>query len=387
MTHLENASRRTLQVEAIRHDLRRIIEDWVKLHFRVAILFIAVAMSVEIMLAFYIKDTVILSTTIWRYILKFIAIPTLASGLCLLVSWLILRSEKASLQAKTYAVSLLIVALCFIYYTAHSAFVAIFALYVYAIFMTATYADYRLTGVVTMASIGSFVLSELLLYWDTDKVRLLDDPNRMVNVLIAISVLVGCSIIVNVTIKYERKKNEMSLRKDVERELLRESLQHDELTGVYNRKALHDVLRSLELGDQTRRLVFGIADIDHFKLFNDKHGHQIGDQCLSEFACILTEHFGEDNVYRYGGDEFCLVLYDIPLEEALLRCERVQARFQRVTFDGAAELKATASFGLTISTTKSSMSELFNNADEALYEAKITRNTIRVFGGQNVTQP
>jgi len=97
-----------------------------------------------------------------------------------------------------------------------------------------------------------------------------------------------------------------------------------------------------------------------------------------EFACILSEYFGESSVYRYGGDEFCLILRNTTLSAAELLCERVQSRLRRVEFEGVLELKPTASFGLTAYSENDGATRLFNHADEALYDAKITRNSIRV---------
>ena len=275
--------------------------------------------------------------------------------------------------------SLLFVLICFVYYTAHSAFVAIYALYVFAIFLTTTYADYKLTTLTTLCSLASIIVSELFFYWDLDKVSVFEDAHRLFDFLIALSVIIGCDLLARVTIRYEQRKNEATLRREIERELLKESVLYDELTGAHNRKALHDELRRLELAAPTRPLVFCIADIDHFKSVNDLYGHHVGDLCLIEFAGILCEYFGESSVFRYGGDEFCLILKNTLLPEAEQLCERAQARLRRVEFEGMSDLRPTASFGLTEYCAQDGVSRLFNQADEALYEAKQTRNSIHIY--------
>lgn len=376
---------RTLHVESIRGDLNRIVEEWLHLHLRLATIFVAISFLMEVLMGFFIVHSDILTTSVSRYIVKFIMVPSGLAGITLLAAYFTVHGKRVSQKTKIYTMSLLMVLICFFYYSAHSAFVAIYALYAFAIFLTTTYADFKLTGITTLFAIVSLTVSELFLHWDVDKISVFQDADRMVNFLVALSVLVGCSIVSSVTIQYERRKNETTLRREVERELLKESMLYDELTGALNRKALHDELRRQEENAPTEPLIFGIADIDHFKSVNDLYGHHVGDLCLVEFACVLCEFFGESAVYRYGGDEFCLILKNTTLSQAEQLCERAQIRLRRAEFEGVPGLKPTACFGLTSYTDRASLSRLFIQADEALYEAKRVRNAIRVFHEESVS--
>ena len=377
--YMEELNPHSLQMEAIQRDLNQIVAEWLHLHFHITAILVFLSFLTECVMAFFIAHSDILTTTISRYILKFIVVPSGLAGLCLLVGLLFLRSKSLSQQVKIYAVSLTYVLICFVYYTAHSAFVATYALFPVAIFLTTTYANHRLTGTVSLVSIASLVISELFIRWDLDKTSIFDDPNRLVTFLIAISVLLGSYLISSVTIVFERRKNEVSLRREVEREQLKESIQYDVLTGIYNRKALHDALRLLEQQGSAEPLIFGIADIDHFKEVNDRFGHRVGDLCLIEFARALSEYFGESSVYRYGGDEFCLILRKVTIETAISLSERVQSRLERVELSDAPALKPTVSFGFSSLSAEDDASRLFNQADEALYEAKRVRNAIRIY--------
>ena len=376
---MEKTTQRSLPIESIRNDLNRILDEWLRLHFRLSLCLVGIAFLVEIGLAFYIAHSEILTTTVPRYILKFIVAPSGVSALFLLAAFYALRSKRLSQQWKQYTMSIILVIICCIYYTAHSAFIPIYALYAFAIFLTTTYADYQLTGITSLLSLISITVSELFVVWDQDKVSVFADANRLVDFLVILSILIGCSFVSSVTIYYERRKNEASLRREVERELLKESMLYDELTGAYNRKALHNELRQLQQTPPTGPLVFCIADIDHFKSVNDLYGHQVGDLCLIEFACVLCDYFGESAVFRYGGDEFCLILKQTTIDEARQLCERAQIRLRRVDFEGVSALKPTACFGLTAYHEDDGVTRLFNQADEALYEAKRTRNAIRVY--------
>jgi diguanylate cyclase (GGDEF)-like protein len=382
---MEETSTRSLHVESIRGALNRIMDEWLLLHLHLTVALVVVAFLVEIFLAFFIVNSEIMTSTLGQYVIKYIATPNGLSTLLVLVAFFTVRTKRLSREAKTYIVSLLFVLICFIYYTVHSAFVATYALYAFSIFLTTTYANYRLTGLTSLLSIATFVVSELYLRWDVDKVSVFTDPNRLMEFLVALSVIIGYSIVAIVTIHYERRKNEASLRREVERELMKESLLFDELTGVYNRKALHDALRLLEETAPTEPHVFCIADLDHFKSINDLYGHQMGDICLTEFSCVLCEYLGESAVFRYGGDEFCMIMKNTTAAEAVKRCEQVQSRLRRVSLHGVPELKIFVSFGLTQYDPGDTASSLFRQADSALYEAKSVRNATRVFHRASVS--
>lgn len=218
---MEQPNRNIVQIDLIRNDLNRIIDEWRKLHFRLAIVFVVIAFIIECILAVLIANSEILTTTVARYIVKFIAIPSGLAGISLAAGALALRSRHVDRNVKIYTVSLLFVFICFIYFTAHSAFIVTASLYVFAIFLTTTYADYCLTGVVSAFSVVSLFLSELFLRWDLDKVSIFADSSRMLDFLVTVCVLLGCSLVANVTIHYERRKNQASLRREVERKLLK----------------------------------------------------------------------------------------------------------------------------------------------------------------------
>jgi diguanylate cyclase (GGDEF)-like protein len=98
----------------------------------------------------------------------------------------------------------------------------------------------------------------------------------------------------------------------------------DELTGLPGRRALDERLRALG-----PRYVIAMADVDHFKGFNDTHGHDIGDQVLKLVAARLAEAGGGAEAFRYGGEEFCMLFRDKTLKEALPYLEHTRAAVER----------------------------------------------------------
>lgn len=169
----------------------------------------------------------------------------------------------------------------------------------------------------------------------------------------------------------------------------------DELTGLPGRRALNE--RFQRLGQQ---YVLAMIDVDHFKKFNDSHGHDVGDQVLRLVAAQLRKIGGGGKAYRYGGEEFTLVFPGKSLTECLPHLEvvrqaievyRIQLRDkqqrpqddkqgrQRRAGARASEVSVTVSMGVAERGQEQSRpEEVIKAADKALYSAKSAgRNCIR----------
>ena len=158
-------------------------------------------------------------------------------------------------------------------------------------------------------------------------------------------------------------------------EELRERASKDLLTMLPNRSAIAAALdKEVARSHRDNRSVGVILlDIDHFKRINDTYGHFAGDAVLRETAARLRSNMRQyDQVGRYGGEEFLVVLPNCDLEQAAHQAERLRIRLHEkpIRVDGV-ELSVSASFGVTISEPPESNPELFVRiADEALYKAK-----------------
>ena len=142
----------------------------------------------------------------------------------------------------------------------------------------------------------------------------------------------------------------------------------DALTGVGNRRRFDADLATASTGPT---VALFIADIDHFKQVNDVHGHPAGDALLRAVAMVLREGVRPaDSVYRFGGEEFCVLLPGATLDEAAEVAERVRQDLAARTFDvgTATPLGVTASFGVAFG--GGDGADLLARADAALYEAK-----------------
>jgi diguanylate cyclase (GGDEF)-like protein len=167
---------------------------------------------------------------------------------------------------------------------------------------------------------------------------------------------------------------------------------HDPLTRLGNRRSLDEDLKVLHAHSQrySRSYCLAICDIDRFKAYNDTYGHQAGDQALAAVAATLAQEVrAGDGVYRYGGEEFLLVLPEQTLETGLIAVERVRAAVEQLAVPHAAAgpggvltLSAgIAAFGPGEATTAE---ELLKRADAALYQAKSAgRNRVVLADGES----
>lgn len=155
---------------------------------------------------------------------------------------------------------------------------------------------------------------------------------------------------------------------------LKRTAQHDDLTGLKNRAAFEvEAHKQLKRGEEERAPVSMIvADIDHFKQVNDIWGHQAGDTAIANFASLFDRMVrGCDLSARVGGEEFCIVAWDCPLEDATRLAERIRIAFAQMQhMQIGAEIHLTASFGVAQMRAGERYESLFARADEALYCAK-----------------
>ncbi len=156
---------------------------------------------------------------------------------------------------------------------------------------------------------------------------------------------------------------------------LREVAETDSLTGWKNRRALQEraaqgFSRARAAG---RRLHFMLLDIDHFKAVNDRHGHAAGDEALRHVTRLIEHAMpGHQDLYRVGGEEFAVLLEDLPHDQALAEAQRIRQQVQeREMRTSTVPLRLTVSIGLaTLHSADASWEALLHRADQALYEAK-----------------
>ncbi|HEX7450393.1 MAG TPA: GGDEF domain-containing protein [Pirellulales bacterium] len=161
----------------------------------------------------------------------------------------------------------------------------------------------------------------------------------------------------------------------------------DGLVGVANRRAFDEELERQCKALKSQGLPFYLVllDVDHFKQFNDRHGHQAGDEVLKGVGRILSETVREqDFVARYGGEEFAVIVPETTSREAKATAEQIRSAVESGRFDyNGQQLQVTASLGMAGAVVGQEPKALIQRADEALYAAKKNgRNRAYFFNGQ-----
>ncbi len=174
----------------------------------------------------------------------------------------------------------------------------------------------------------------------------------------------------------------------LEGQRLAETALQDGLTGIPNRRRFDDHLQRVWAQSirERRSIALLFADIDHFKPFNDRYGHQAGDEALKAVADLLARFARRplDLAARYGGEEFAIVLFDTSREHAVRIGEEIMAAVRQLAIahaDSGAARVLTVSMGIAcvVPVARRSSDGLVQLADQALYAAKDAgRNQVRV---------
>lgn len=171
----------------------------------------------------------------------------------------------------------------------------------------------------------------------------------------------------------------IALRDNITREKEIEAHSYiDEVTQVYNRRKLNqDILVALEQYERygtTFALV--MLDIDHFKAFNDRYGHLLGDKILIQVSAFIDSQTRLSDIFaRWGGDEFALLIQNINSEQAAKMCEKLRQTFAEqvcTTLQNRFNIEEhiSCSFGVTSVQPEDTIDSLLGRTDRALYMAK-----------------
>jgi diguanylate cyclase (GGDEF)-like protein len=158
----------------------------------------------------------------------------------------------------------------------------------------------------------------------------------------------------------------------------------DELTGALNRHAFDELIAGIldEYSDKNANLSALMVDLDLFKNVNDRHGHHAGDRVLKEISDRIGETIREpDLLFRWGGEEFLVLLKNCGIENALTVAEKIRNAIQSLEVEyGEQTISCTTSIGVAEFQAGESEDDLVNRADRNLYRAK-EEGRNRVCGG------
>lgn len=170
--------------------------------------------------------------------------------------------------------------------------------------------------------------------------------------------------------------NSLRIKEFVLRRTISMQKDHDELTGLKSKSALTREINEFLSDEKKNKGIMFLMDFDHFKSINDKYGHDVGDNVITQFGAFLKTMFMDDDIVgRFGGDEFIVFIKDTDdtalAEETARRIAEDSAEY--VTLPGK-KRKFSVSMGIAVYTgVEKNYSEIFKKADVALYQVKADR--------------
>jgi diguanylate cyclase (GGDEF)-like protein len=159
--------------------------------------------------------------------------------------------------------------------------------------------------------------------------------------------------------------------------LLESLAQEDPLTHLLNRRGFfRELSRAIAFHKRYgTSIALLLADLDHFKLLNDGHGHEAGDRALAHLATVLRQNVrASDSLGRLGGDEFGMILWQVDMASMRAKCRMLESivAASPLAFGGA-EFRLGASIGGTLLMPEDSPEEALSRADHAMYARKLQR--------------
>ncbi len=154
-------------------------------------------------------------------------------------------------------------------------------------------------------------------------------------------------------------------------ETLNYNMNHDALTGLYNRRFLESEIRRVS-EQQRKEFVISMMDIDFFKKVNDTYGHEVGDEVLMKVASCLEEAAKEDNLaVRWGGEEFIIYFPNMKREQAYTAIENLRKQIEDMVIQtGGRDIRVTITGGIAEGLPGSNYEKVIKCADEKLYIGK-----------------
>ena len=365
-------------LENIQNEYRRIDEMWLRVQYRLMIGLAFFAFSSELVLSFLLNEVDLIAIPFSTYLWKYLFFPTICNAFLVFAAAAAAYSHRLTLTQKMYAVSLALTIMAFTLYTVHSIFPSLFLIFLIPMVLTVLYGNLVLTSIVSSLSVLGKILSDLFLFWDPRRPHVFSNQESSFDFGLSLLLLLLFYVLCCCLLSMERLKNEVSLKLEREREQLWQKSMIDPLTCVGNRQAMREAFFNVEqtLDVKPFSLSLAVMDLDDFKRLNDTYGYVTGDRFLQALGKTLLSVTSDSiRPFRFGGDEFCLMFYGHSREEIQSICQQVQQSFfQKKVHPPCPPLSI--SIGIAQYTSTDTLSQLFDKADKALYQAKRDKGSI-----------
>jgi len=318
-----------------------------------------------------------ISSSLPRYILLKIVLPSIGCFLLVLIGRYIMNSNRLSDTAKNYFSILTITSQIFIIACVHNVFIFTSILYIIPIILTVIYSRKMMTNLVTLVSIIFMFISSLAPFTNTST----KDTFYTLEVFIGLLLIIGCSLITNLLTDIEKDKNNIIKASTFKQLQLEELIKCDPLTGLYNIASFYNTLDA-SIKNKETVLSLAVIDIDNFKAVNDAWGHDNANDVLIFIAAQLQYHCStQGHVFRYGGEEFTIVFPNTSSANAKIMIEAAQKNIYNHDFVHNPKHNITFSCGIAeYPSPDYNAHDFFQLADKIMYQAKFSGKNQVIIG-------
>lgn len=341
-------------------------QRWRKNLFRVNILISIFIALVELGMYFVIRQNKLTEPGLPRYLLLYFFIPTAANFSVLFAGYLF---EKLNPDSKhlNYIPSMQLAFICMVVAIVHYVFSVTLAIFCIPLLTTVIFSDRKMTGRVSLLCYVFLILS--LVHRKFATFILAEDQIFWEEAIVAFAILIGASLLCNIVISSQEESKYILERSYQDKIMMQEQLTKDQKTGLYCSTTCMNLLDKI-INSSEDQLSFALLDIDDFKQVNDTYGHLNGDLVISALTGIMKKYSDQHRVMsRFGGEEFVIVFSGEQVLRSAAFLESLRKEFEKQSYDFTGDA-ITVSIGLVYWKPGMTSEDLFNRADEAMYQAK-----------------
>lgn len=311
-----------------------------------------------------------------KYVILLIIVPTILNILIYLIGRYVYNHTKSH-HLKVLIPITMIISLCWVICVFHGYFIVLYGIFLVPMILSTVYGNKTLTQQVCLIAAIAMTFAFMFITLDVFQIHFKLSSFNMVLAYGLIIIVYTMSVAV---ITYENQKEKtiqesFKYSRNLEHEVL-----YDNLTNLYNHRALFDILNDKISKNKSENLLqIAIVDIDFFKKVNDTYGHEMGNVVLCKLSSMLRD-ISQNNIYaaRYGGEEFVVIFDGYTQEQAYKIIDIIKDKLGYTTFDKITQ-KITFSAGIATYEKGLNANKFIEKADEALYYAKEHgRNQIKV---------
>ncbi|MCR5829583.1 MAG: GGDEF domain-containing protein [Lachnospiraceae bacterium] len=257
--------------------------------------------------------------------------------------------------------------ICVVIQNLHGIYASVLSLPSLAIFISAVFAENRLTYTITVISLVSTLISYFVGH------HLFDENDIYIaNYIIASAIVIVAYFCSNLLLRFIYSQLHTVKKGHTNEERLINKMRLDPLTGLYNRGGMDSIMDELINNyDPEHPLYLLMIDIDNFKSVNDTYGHQNGDKVLRTLAQVILDMGRKDIIpCRYGGEEVCVMFKNMDIDDAIKKSNKILSDFRNVRYDFSGDHSIAFSGGFVQYDSHYTKDEWIKKADSRLYFAK-----------------